>query len=81
MEQRLPVCDLGGHLEPGLGQDPGQSLPEQHRVVGNHHPHPQSVPPEGTSGNPFRPALTCRVTVLLVALDSGVVAGGVPRLR
>ena len=45
VEQRLPVGDLGGHLEPGLGQHPGQSLPEQHRIVGNHHPHAQSVPP------------------------------------
>ena len=38
-EQRSGVADLGDDLEPGLGEQPGDALADQRRVVGDHDPH------------------------------------------
>ena len=38
-EQLLGVAGRAGDLEAGLGEQPGDALAEQHRVVGERHPH------------------------------------------
>ena len=39
----LGVADLGGDLDAGVCEHPGQPLAEQHRVVGDHDPHGSSA--------------------------------------
>ena len=53
-QELLAVALGGGHLVPGLGEQPGQPLPQQHGVLGDHYPHGSSAamivgPPDGDS--------------------------------
>ena len=40
LDQRLAVPDAGDDVVPAVGQQPGQALPQQHRILGDDHPHP-----------------------------------------
>ena len=53
-QELLPVALGRGHLVPGLGEQPGQPLPQQHGVLRDHYPHGSSAamivgPPDGDS--------------------------------
>jgi hypothetical protein len=53
-QELLAVALGGGHLVPGLGEQPGQSLPQEHGVLGDDYPHGSSAamivgPPLGDS--------------------------------
>lgn len=39
LDERLPVPDTRDDLVPQIGQKPGQALPQQHRILGDDHPH------------------------------------------
>ena len=50
-EQLVGVADRGDDLLTGIGEDPGQSGPQQHGVLGNHDPHGSST--DTVVGPPF----------------------------
>jgi hypothetical protein len=49
LQQLVDVAGLPGHLEAGVGQQPGDALAEQRRVVGEHDLH------RGRTTTPARP--------------------------
>jgi hypothetical protein len=43
-DETVQIGDGGDDLTRCLGQQPDQALPQQHRVVGYHHPHSLTLP-------------------------------------